>query len=130
MPHEPTQVNCRERISFYDQRIVQEKSSIHLAWALAGAAIVSGVVLWIFISLFVSNDAAKSVGTLGAGFVPLLAGFPIKDYLAQKAKISNYEYFRSCYETLHEFPEREKDMELDKLENIYWDLRKKLSGAS
>lgn len=98
-----------------------------MSWLLAGAISAVGISSAILAYLFI--DEAKMVGTIGSCFIPLLSGFPLKDYLAQKSKISNYEFFRLRYETLHENPKRAKELELEKLEEIYWDLRKKLAGA-
>ena len=128
MPQDHTQVDCNDRISFYDRRILEERKSIYLAWILAGAAIVSGIILAILTYFFVP-DTAKLVGTVGSGFVPLLAGFPLKDYLAQKTKISTYSDLRSSYETILHDPEKAEAMQLDKLEELYWKLKNKLAGA-
>ena len=125
-------LDYRERAEFFEERIRQEKFSVRLSCALALAVIVCGIVSAILINYFVSTESGgltKTMGTVASCFATLFSGFPLKDYPSLKNKIHAFRTFKQNYEELDRHPERAEDLELDKLEDVYWSLRKKVAGA-
>lgn len=125
-------LDFRQRADFFEERIQQEKFSIRLSCILAGAVVACGILSAILINLIFSDDTngmTKTIGTVASGFAALFSGFPLKDYPSLKNKIHAFQTFKLNYEELERHPERAEALELDKLEDIYWTLRKKVVGA-
>lgn len=125
-------LDYRERAEFFEHRIRQEKFSIRLACLLAVAVVACGVVSAVLINQIFSGEAdglTRTVGTVASCFSTLFSGFPLKDYPSLKNKIHAFRTFKENYEELDRHPERAEDLELDRLEDIYWSLKKKVAGA-
>ena len=124
-------LDYRERVEFFDDRIRQEKFSIRLACVLALAVVGCGILSAILINQIFSSDdgLTRTIGTVASCFATLFSGFPLKDYPSLKNKIRAFRTFKGSYEELDRHPERAEDFELDKLEDIYWSLRKKVAGV-
>jgi hypothetical protein len=122
-------LDYRERAEFFEHRIKQEKFSIRLACVLAGAVVACGILSAILINQFISSESdglAKTIGTIASCFSTLFSGFPLKDYPSLRNKIHALRTFQENYEELDRHPERADDLELDRLEDIYWSLRGKV----
>ena len=123
-------LDYRERADFFEERIRQEKFSIRLSCILAGAVVACGILSAILVQILTDNTAeTKTIGTVASCLATLFSGFPLKDYPSLRNKIDAFRRFKWNYEELERYPERAQDMELDKLEDIYWTLRKKVAGA-
>ena len=124
-------LDYRERAEFFEERIRQEKFSVRLSCVLALSVVVCGVLSAILINKFVAtgDGLTKTIGTVASCFATLFSGFPLKDYPSLKNKIHAFRTFKGNYEELDRHPERASELELDKLEDIYWSLRKKDAGA-
>ena len=125
-------LDFRQRADFFEERIRQEKFSIRLSCILAGAVVACGILSAILINQIFNEDTngmTKTIGTVASCLVALFSGFPLKDYPSLKNKIQAFRTFKLNYEELERNPERADDLELEKLEDIYWTLRKKVVGA-
>ncbi len=125
-------LNFRERAEFFEQRIRQEKLSIRLACVLAGAVVACGILSAILINQFISGESGgltRTIGTVASCFSTLFSGFPLKDYPSLRNKIHAFRTFKENYEELERHPERAEDLELGRLEEIYWSLKQKGVGA-
>ncbi|HKP69701.1 MAG TPA: hypothetical protein VJV05_10495 [Pyrinomonadaceae bacterium] len=123
-------LDYRERADFFEERIRQEKFSIGLSCILAAAVVASGIFSAILVQ-FLADEAGstKTIGTIASCVATLFSGFPLKEYPSLKNKIHAFRAFKWNYEELERHPERAQEMELDKLEDIYWTLKKKVVGA-
>lgn len=126
-------VDLAERTVFFENYILQTRSSIRFAWILAFAVFASGVFCAILINVVLGHDpqnnATQLVGTIGSCLVALLSAAPLKDYFGQRSKITTFQYLKSRYSSLSENPKAGNDPEIEKLEAIFYDILKKPIGA-
>ena len=114
-------IDFNGRSAVIEQYILQLKSSLRLAWILAFAVFACGIISAILINSIAPNEA-KLIGTICSCIVTLLSALPLKDFFSQKAKISTYEFIKTRYEKLNESPKKAEDLDLEKLEGIFWKL--------
>jgi hypothetical protein len=116
-----------EQVSFFEQRIQEQKSSIRLACILAAAVLACGIIAAVFINYNV-DGYTKTIGTIAACFSTLFSSFPLRDYPGQRNKINMLNTFIDRYKKIEKDPKKAEELELDKLQEIYWSLIKKTAG--
>lgn len=121
------QIDFKERSTLVNQYISQERGAIRLAWILAGAIFLVGIGSGILVYFFAPDDA-KLTGSIASGLSTLFSCTPLKDYYGKRNKIDKFTFLRERYDKLAENPKRNKELELEKLETVFWELFGKTVG--
>ena len=103
-----------------DHFIAMDQHAIKVYLAFSAFIILMGVAL--VAATFVFPFALLL--TLGGGFIATLSGFPLKEYLARRDRITSVELIKEKWQALMRSPQPPK-AELDRLQKILWTLYEK-----
>lgn len=97
-----------------DQHAIKVYMAFFAFLILMGVALVAATFVFPFALLL----------TLGGGFIATVSGFPLKEYLARRDRITSVELIKEKWQALMSSP-HPPEAELDRLQEFLWKLYEK-----
>lgn len=105
--------------------IDSQKSAIKLYTFFALGIFLFGICLLVFANTVAQTDIIKTIINIGGAFVSTLSGFPIKEIITRKDKISTYNILKRHVILISEKGNEIEEEEKKKIMDLIMEIMKK-----